>query len=1388
MKKIKVYVFCRDRLVEWEIGDLSNVSIDFILNRNITSFKNDYKITFNLQDGFYNISSCEDFEINYKGNVIDSKSIEDGDVLLFDFRGERYKVVIFIQFENISSFRFFKCDIRNVSQVKIGSSEYCDIVYHNQNVLDYHIILNFENNKCEAVSNGAGSYVNGIKFVNSRIVFGDVIFLYGFKCVYLGDYIAVNSPNDNVETKLNFSDDNIELLDKLTNTYFRKDALKDSFSYINLEEVKHISIDPPIFKKYGFFHTLFLNKISYKKNADRYNVYLDEKFKEITLFKENMVRALFHRYPKTIDCYNKVINLESGLWMRDANHNDFLNLTIGHGATYVNNLEVLSDKKSDLNLEDPIFKRYGEIIDDHKKIKKAPIMIPLNSINKLCVLGNMDKLYDVVKSFIVQMTSLSSYEDLKLCLIASDNQKDAISYVKEIPHVYSNSGDFRYLSTDERECVEVIYRIKRIIKEREEVLKNNENTSFNVGYVVLIFYTDNSLVDSFLDYIRGVDRRVNVSFILLSIDGKSVPDYFKYILQVNEENQILYKKMVDGVKSIEVQNSYTEDINLIDIDRFVHTLSRIKIGSCEEQNIRMDKYTLHNLYGVSKLDDLDILQIWERNKFLSISHTPIGFKENNEILYLNIHKKHDGISGLILGESGTDKTEFLKSFILNHSINFNPSILNFVILKSMKDSSLNNLIRLPHVLDVLDKDNLSEKYRVVDIIKNEINKRRGIFASNGVSDIDSYLSLREKYSDLDEMPHLVMVIDDLTDSDVDFIEDIIKLKPSMMDVGMHLILSSCYPKIFVYNDSIKDKLDFKICFRLSDDGDVYRIIGDYDIYNNVDPEVFNFISQGGTPCINNRVIYLNALCSQYYGIDVVDNCGFVRNKVLRPIGNENFKTVEDVIINKILDVCGEKYLEKISVFNSSMGYLTLNDLDGYSSNFNGFMWNTSNSEFSSIIGIIDDAPYHVQRFLSVDFKKNGNLFVLGSHGSGKSTLIKTLVYSLCCEYKESHLNIYMVDKDTRDIDHFSYAPHVKGIAYSSDQVNSLFKKIFEEFELRKKIFDNLDISSIEQYRLRVLDEMPYILITIDSLKDISKDISDCYGLLKILSKYGKDYGIFLCIASGEYGDKEEMLIDYFGNKLCLRLEDTSIYEKVFGEAHEIDKKYRGRGVLNYSDSNGSRILEFQIALQIYGQNEVDVNNKLRHLFIKMNEINSKIYGNSVMDSLEGEIDDIYDCCLFDSNDMSIEDLLNDFKDVKSIGIFSNVAGNKEVLEKIYKELVKKGINLYYLKNSELEDSEEFNLLEWVESISEFMEDESHESCVLIEDLDFYISNISKEDICSLNHKIENMKNVRFIFSVSKDINYDFTLNLLNQCDINISFDEGGMYFMYEDNKYRFVID
>lgn len=1261
MNKIKIYLFCKDKLIEWEIKHSSCKSVEFLLDKNLTLFSKDYSVVFDYDGENYKLSSNEDFEISFKGEVLDFKNISDSDVLLCNFLRENSKLILFVQLEENINSVFYKFPLSDVKKLTIGCGDDNDIIYKNKNVLNKHILMSFDGKpNVKAVNSAAGCYVNQVRFLDRDLKFGDVVFLYGLKCVYLDDYIALNDPNKNVYCQLPIiKSQNLNKLSPRSFNVFDKRVLNTDKIFLDSDEENRILINPPKFNlKFGSSFLYFisgllgiiclslsiLGLISYtmmfiylagvsgvlavivgagaflinssrnSKILKKYFDYLDEKDKEIALIKHDKVRDLNQKYPKTLDCYKMVVEFGKRLWERNSQDKNFLSLLLSQGKLHFDNLKIDSEYSTNVNEDHELYQKYSQIVKDSNVISKAPITIPLREVCRFAIVGDMDLLYKTLKSFVVQMASLHSPSDLKLSFMYSKSHEKNISFVRELPHVYSDKKDFRYLATDEEEFANLIYDIKNIVIEREMALSFNENQKFETSYCVFVFYDENDMLKSFLEFMGNVDKRINVSVVLITTDNKFVPNSFKYILQVDSSEQILFRVSGDGqIRKLSLQHDYVEAENLMDMDLFVSVLGRMKLSYSINENEKIDSRTIFDLYGCSSADDIMILNRWNRNKLITTNFIPIGVQENGNSFSINVHSKRNGPNGIILGESGSGKSEFIRTFIMSYSISFSPSEINFLVLKSEYNSKLNSLIDLPHVLEILDKENVSERNRITLLIKNEILRRKNLFSYMKVSDINSYSNVRDNYLDAPIIQHLVLVIDDVSEKDFDFVKELSEISYSMSEVGIHLIVSSNDVEFFSQKIfDITSKFDFKVCFRMKNSDDMFKLIGSGEVLNPSTPGIFNVSFSHSEIFKNVELTFINVirfLENEYECLDVVNSCGLITKKVSRANYIENGIDEQDSIIKAVIESTGKFEFEVMDIFNSSLRYLSLQELAGYQSKFNGFMWCNNTKECSAIVGIIDDPKYQVQRFLEVDFKNKGNLFIYGSHGTGKSTLINTLIYSLCCEYKSENLNIYIVDLNTRNTDCFKYAPHVKDIVYSKEEVNSLFKKVLDEFELRKKIFGNLDISSVENYKLRTDDVLPYVILVIDSIQDIFDNVWNYTNFIKMLARDGKSYGIYVCVSSSEYSQDEIKLSEYFDNKFVLKLTDESVYEKLLGENCKINSKFKGRGLVRYEDSQGSRILEFQVAYPMNCENEVDLNNKMRSLFMQMDEINNKVYGS-----------------------------------------------------------------------------------------------------------------------------------------------------------------------------------
>ena len=113
-----------------------------------------------------------------------------------------------------------------------------------------------------------------------------------------------------------------------------------------------------------------------------------------------------------------------------------------------------------------------------------------------------------------------------------------------------------------------------------------------------------------------------------------------------------------------------------------------------------------------------------------------------------------------------------------------------------------------------------------------------------------------------------------------------------------------------------------------------------------------------------------------------------------------------------------------------------------------------------------DNPYQQVQFpLSVDIGSEGHLILYGSPGTGKTTFLQTLIYSLVKNYTPDDINIYILDLGGRTMGYFSELPHVGGIVYAddTDKLEKLLRLLNRELEGRKKTFSEIGVGNIKAY-------------------------------------------------------------------------------------------------------------------------------------------------------------------------------------------------------------------------------------------------------------------------------------------------------------------------------------
>lgn len=112
----------------------------------------------------------------------------------------------------------------------------------------------------------------------------------------------------------------------------------------------------------------------------------------------------------------------------------------------------------DDNLQDAMFSLGSE----PKELVNVPISVSLVDNMTVGVYGDYVQTVNMIKSLILQMISLHSYDELKIILMSDESEKNEWSFTRFIPHFWDNDKTIRFIATNADEVKEISAYIEKI--------------------------------------------------------------------------------------------------------------------------------------------------------------------------------------------------------------------------------------------------------------------------------------------------------------------------------------------------------------------------------------------------------------------------------------------------------------------------------------------------------------------------------------------------------------------------------------------------------------------------------------------------------------------------------------------------------------------------------------------------------------------------------------------------------------------------------------------------------------------------------------------------------------------------------------------------------------
>lgn len=183
---------------------------------------------------------------------------------------------------------------------------------------------------------------------------------------------------------------------------------------------------------------------------------------------------------------------------------------------------------------------------------------------------------------------------------------------------------------------------------------------------------------------------------------------------------------------------------------------------------------------------------------------------------------------LVAGSTGSGKSVCINTMIMSLMYKARPDEVKLLLIDP-KVVELNIYNGIPHLLIPVVTDP-RKAAGALNWAVSEMLKRYQLFADNSVRDIEGYNRLADSRDDMQRMPKVVIIIDELADlmlvaaSEVE--DSINRLAALARAAGMHLVVATQRPSVDVITGTIKSNIGSRIAFKTSSQVDSRTIISD----------------------------------------------------------------------------------------------------------------------------------------------------------------------------------------------------------------------------------------------------------------------------------------------------------------------------------------------------------------------------------------------------------------------------------------------------------------------------------------------------------------------------------------------------------------------------------
>lgn len=935
------------------------------------------------------------------------------------------------------------------------------------------------------------------------------------------------------------------------------------------------------------------------KRTSGYRQYLKEVEEEIRQETSQEQNRLNETYPYLTEVMRHAMS-KTRLWERRKNDDDFLQIRIGSGQFPLMAKREFQERHFELE-PDELTEEMYQIAEAPVMLKNVPVMLDLKRDYIVGVPGPARGLNALIRNMILNLALTHSYDEVKIVLLTDETDGEYFEFTRYLPHVWDNDRTIRFCVSTPSDALKIG---EYLSKETETILGNSgkdEALRRNPSYVV--FALSKRLFDR-VEVFKELMFQQEYCGVSIVAAFEGVPKDCKKLIELRSGVKLIDLTQIDAQDVPFSPDSFDADTARESVMELTKT--KLLIGS--EAFALPDLVTFLQMHHAGMLKDLNVLENWDwkkenlkYNPFKSLA-APIGVGTDGQLFKLDLHEKAHGPHGLVAGTTGSGKSEFLMTYILSMAVLYSPELVSFALIDykgggltdafEFTDKETEKKYCLPHLAGTITNLDGASIQRSIMSIESEIRRREALFqeanalSNEGKIEIYEYQKLYREGKVSTPLPHLFIIADEfaeLRSKEQAFMDTLISITRVGRSLGMHLILATQKPGGIV-SPEMWSNMKTHVCLRVQERTDSMDMLKR--------PEAME-LRQSGRFYLqvgNNEYFALgqSAWCGADYfpqeeisakqdeAIQFLDNAGQViltRKQNLNK-GKAQAKQLSAIVkylvelgeaqklsspklwsdpLPKQIDLTtllaeaaleaekkrkNEEYIPTEEWQSAWPTVKTMQPPEGY--------------KMPALIGMVDNPGNQTQFPLYVDMLSFYNLLLVGNAGSGKSTFIRTLLYSLLEHYSPKELSYYILDLSNEALSAYKNMPHCGAYLTIENEadVGRMFKLLRDIMDERKKLFAEKGVTAFAAYQAAYHD-LPLILVIIDGFTNLPsiKNGSNYHSSFHEFLREGSNFGVRYLLSCNHYNEVSARAKQELDCRFSVQAKDRYDYGDILNMTH-----------------------------------------------------------------------------------------------------------------------------------------------------------------------------------------------------------------------------------------------